>query len=92
MQWQYCALCAWSVPLETWLCEVCTTLLANPAQTSLAEARVIVEQLWRAIGHVAMEGRYQAAKQARRETVSARSWAEFLQRGDGRWRRGWGAR
>lgn len=80
MQWEYCALCAWSVPLKTWLCEVCTTLLANPQQTSLAEARVIVEQLGRALGADALEARYQAARQARRDTETHVWWEAFVQR------------
>jgi hypothetical protein len=91
MQWEYCALCAWSVPLETWLCEVCTTLLANPAQTCVAEARVIVGQLRRALGEEALQARYQEAQQARREQVSAEVWAEFLQRDGWPWHRSWGA-
>jgi hypothetical protein len=80
MQWERCPLCAWSVPLGAWLCEVCQALLANPDQTSVAEARVIVGQLGRALGDVALRGRYQAARTTRKAAASAGWWQDFLRR------------
>lgn len=80
MQFEYCQICAWSVPVgEPW-CEVCTTLLANPAQTCVAEARVIVGQLRRALGTAAARARYGAAHQARRHAQSQAWWEVFVRR------------
>jgi hypothetical protein len=80
MQWDYCQICAWSVPVGTRFCEVCTVLLANPAQTCVAEARVIVEQLGRAVGQAALRHRYQEAQQARRRAVDVAVWEDFMRR------------
>ena len=80
MQFEYCQICTWSVPVGTLCCEVCTTLLANPAQTCLAEARVIVGQLWRSLGARAVQARYQDARKARREQEHHTWWETFVQR------------
>lgn len=80
MQFEVCQMCAWSVDVGTRLCEVCTALLANPLQTLLAEQRVIIGQLHRALGEPALAARYQAARQARHEAVAQASWADFLKR------------
>lgn len=80
MQWEYCAMCLWSVPMGTRLCEVCAALLANPAQRCMAEARVIVGQLWRALGEHALRSRYQAARAARRQAGTTAWWEDFVRR------------
>ena len=78
MQFEYCQICAWSVDVGTRLCEVCQALLANPLQTLLAEQRVIVGQLHRALGDEALQARYEAAKTARRATLNAAWWNMFV--------------
>lgn len=80
MQFEYCQICTWSVPVGTRCCEVCTALVANPAQRCLAEARVIVGQLWRSLGSRAVQARYQAARKARREQEHQVWWETFVRR------------
>lgn len=80
MQFAYCHICTWSVPVGTLFCEVCTAFVANPAQTCLPEARVIVGQLWRGLGARAVQARYQSARQARREQEHQAWWKTFVQR------------